>query len=1170
MRRKLVWIAASVLAVIVLVVVIGWGWLRSRAGQEWERKRLVERARATIPGFDVERLEQKSDGEIVLHNVVIRDREGRDAVRIAEVRLRVDLYKLTSQKLDADRIAIVSPRVQMARGRSGQWNLSELVVPQRVDAGAGPMTVDIRAFEIQGGAVDVALDDGTTLHAADITLSSAVHERSLDLRAAAATIAHGERRLSLDGSGHVTADGDQLKIHADAQMGAGTMTLDGTAGAQYELSARVHDLDLRSLGLDVDAGPLGLRAGLRGHGDESNVDIDLDPWTLAGVSVRGGHAEVALAGSTWRLERAALDVDGGHVGAHGEGRPGHARIDFDGTLDARRALAKSTCDPRGTIRFQGAFVGASLERLDLTARLGASGLRLSKNAEPVSLALALETHEKQLRLSGSGEQGSARGTFSAHGLVHADQAALTLDRASVTLDGQSYQLDEPAELRWRRGGDLSLPSLHIRNDAGDRASGHATFGPRMSELGFDATAWGGQVHIDARLPVASGRGCTETRRNGAMAVHVRAAGLSVERMPQKWHHGVNRGTWSAAADIGGDSSRPSLKMHAELADATVGTIAGMAASLDITSDGGPLHVSGATTLHGRRLAVLTGGSPRTPAELAFGKSDDVPATLDLEIPSLDLATLPELTAAVGPPLAGKLGGHLHLDSAAGHTSATGQLAIEGARVGVLDLGRVGLTLRDQDGSVHGELSATPRGGGSIHGGMSIDPAGTLSGDLHVRGIDATFLRGDATWLRGSPGRLDADLLLSAPKGKEPRLAGALRLDGSSLRPVGLPTLRGLDLQLTITPGLAVLERMQARIDAGSLEARASIKLDGLKPRAATLTATAKRLHLIYGGLDRGLLDAEWTLEVPRFGGPVTPAKLTIARGSLTLPDLTRQRNLWSTSPLPEVRVVKRGATASKPAAPDVGRLPEQLDLSIATGAPFHVHARQLDADVEVQLALSGPVANLTASGDVGTRSGELRVLHQKFDLERVRFFWKRGALRNPSLDIRVTRQYPEAFATLRIGGTYDHPELGISSDPPMEQMELLNLIVTGRSGQTAFAAAPGQAGVPTSGTGALSLLMVNALLAVVAPNFGLDTLRVDVNEVPASASNPLATTEKRVEAGFRVGDKMYISGAHISDAAQNHNSNEAQVEYRIARRWLIESVLGDVGSGVDLFWIYRY
>ena len=59
--------------------------------------------------------------------------------------------------------------------------------------------------------------------------------------------------------------------------------------------------------------------------------------------------------------------------------------------------------------------------------------------------------------------------------------------------------------------------------------------------------------------------------------------------------------------------------------------------------------------------------------------------------------------------------------------------------------------------------------------------------------------------------------------------------------------------------------------------------------------------------------------------------------------------------------------------------------------------------------------------------------------------------------------------------------------------------------------------------------------------------------------------------GKYVSDRIYLSYAHIFGCTESANQNEAHVEYRLTRRWMVETVFGDAGmGGVDALWTFRY
>ncbi|HEY2899140.1 MAG TPA: translocation/assembly module TamB domain-containing protein [Polyangia bacterium] len=65
--------------------------------------------------------------------------------------------------------------------------------------------------------------------------------------------------------------------------------------------------------------------------------------------------------------------------------------------------------------------------------------------------------------------------------------------------------------------------------------------------------------------------------------------------------------------------------------------------------------------------------------------------------------------------------------------------------------------------------------------------------------------------------------------------------------------------------------------------------------------------------------------------------------------------------------------------------------------------------------------------------------------------------------------------------------------------------------------------------------------------------------------------DTRIELGKYVSDRFYLSYAHVFGAAETENQNEAHVEYRLTRRWMLETIFGAAGvGGVDALWTVRY
>ena len=104
----------------------------------------------------------------------------------------------------------------------------------------------------------------------------------------------------------------------------------------------------------------------------------------------------------------------------------------------------------------------------------------------------------------------------------------------------------------------------------------------------------------------------------------------------------------------------------------------------------------------------------------------------------------------------------------------------------------------------------------------------------------------------------------------------------------------------------------------------------------------------------------------------------------------------------------------------------------------------LGGDLNVRKAAGGPV---TVAGTINTVRGTYQFQGRQFEIARngtLRFTG--GADFNPVLDLTATRQIPDTGveARVRITGSLQTPALALSSTPPLEESDVLALIVFNR------------------------------------------------------------------------------------------------------------------------------
>jgi translocation and assembly module TamB len=157
------------------------------------------------------------------------------------------------------------------------------------------------------------------------------------------------------------------------------------------------------------------------------------------------------------------------------------------------------------------------------------------------------------------------------------------------------------------------------------------------------------------------------------------------------------------------------------------------------------------------------------------------------------------------------------------------------------------------------------------------------------------------------------------------------------------------------------------------------------------------------------------------------------------------------APAPEAKAAPPSSLFENVALDLHVRIPDNLVVrgrKLRPGGPTRASIGDLNitlgGDLNVRKNTGGPI---TLSGTVNTVRGTYQFQGRQFDLAR------NGTIRftgdsefNPVLDVTATRKIPDTGveAKVRITGTLDKPELALSSTPPLEESDVLSLIVFNR------------------------------------------------------------------------------------------------------------------------------
>ena len=347
-----------------------------------------------------------------------------------------------------------------------------------------------------------------------------------------------------------------------------------------------------------------------------------------------------------------------------------------------------------------------------------------------------------------------------------------------------------------------------------------------------------------------------------------------------------------------------------------------------------------------------------------------------------------------------------------------------------------------------------------------------------------------------------------------------------------------------------------RSGGGSLDGKGWVLLGGpnrMSPRSAVFTAHAHRFLVAAAGSTGARIDGNLAVNAA-LREDVLTGKVEIPDANVWLPKgppTGSGRDLQKVGAHADVHFVDQTALAAAERDRNKKREDAAKALRLAVKAsakPVYIRGKDLDIEVRSNIQIgtveSGPHAGApTISGGIHIPRGRINIQGQRFDFEHGSVTFDGSHEINPVLDLKLTRQYPEALVVIELRGTPKKPQLRMSSDPAVyDQAQIVSLILTGQPG-----------GQPSTGksfdpTAAVATAVLSKLADKVAPALGLDVMRVEGHEVKNEQGEATGDTDTRVEVGKYVTERIYLSYAHIFGAPGNANQNEAHVEYRMTRR----------------------
>jgi translocation and assembly module TamB len=413
----------------------------------------------------------------------------------------------------------------------------------------------------------------------------------------------------------------------------------------------------------------------------------------------------------------------------------------------------------------------------------------------------------------------------------------------------------------------------------------------------------------------------------------------------------------------------------------------------------------------------------------------------------------------------------------------------------------------------------------------------------------------------SAGTLGLDLHLTGTP-QQPRVQGLLSLrDGVLQLAATGERYRDIQARLQFAGDHLEIEQLQVGSRSGTLQLSGQVAHAGLTLRQIDLALRAQDFTAMSTPGIEAVLSADIRARGPQ-DALLVSGKLNVPRARLVTNKLPgggpKAVEPWElTVPGVYGRRKKDGTTPDGAAAVQVGAdgILSALRADIAIDMPQNVWVQGPGTAVEMsgELRVSKErQAPFIISGTVQTIRGFASFYGKKFELTQGQVTFTGAPEINPQLDVTVTRKVSDYVVTIHAGGKAQQPEIMLSSTPPLDQMDIVSLLVVGKttdkltsSEQTSFSK---QAQQLVGGA------VASQLEGVVGETLGLDTIEL---------------TTDSAKVGRYVTQDLFLS--YERGLADKETGNVVGAEYSINRRVKLKGTSSDKGeTALDLLWRLDY
>lgn len=410
----------------------------------------------------------------------------------------------------------------------------------------------------------------------------------------------------------------------------------------------------------------------------------------------------------------------------------------------------------------------------------------------------------------------------------------------------------------------------------------------------------------------------------------------------------------------------------------------------------------------------------------------------------------------------------------------------------------------------------------VHSDGELEGAGFI--DLDEERLDLT-LRGRSSLRAAEPFvsglTADGELALEIAVGgapAEPEVVGTAAIRNGSFRVAGFPhALTELDGSVTFDQRSVRLTELSGGLASGRVGVSGEVLIDGVELGASDVRVRLEGARIRYPPDFSATVDADLRV-IGDQGGRMLSGQVLVDDAAWS-----RDYELSANMLAPADTIIVPEA-----AAPDNDLQDLLLDVRVETVSPFAVRNSIVNLDADAAFGLQGSAASPAVVGRADLVEGELYVGAHRFDIVSGRAEFIDPTSIDPVFDVAAEASIRNYRVRLTASGTADEIEANVSSEPPLRQADILQLLGGAPEENLLRAPTDDPAGA-VSATNLLSQQFSGMIGRRVGRVFGIDRVTVDPFMI-GRFSNPTArvTLSKQVTPNLNV---RYSSSLADADQA---------------------------------------